>query len=83
MLKKLNNLPQIKLDSIVEEVTELLNTKQVQFEDMKNAPWAVRKLSVFCNDFYVGYKNTIYVPSGHVEVASSKDEKDRIVTIIL
>ena len=76
---KIKDLPNIDLETISSEVSKLLEENKVQFKSMGEAPWIVRKLSVFCNDLYIGYKDTVYVPDGHVDVAQSKDAKDRVI----
>ena len=79
LMLKINDLPKIDLESISSEVTRLLREDKVQFKSMEEAPWFIKKLSVFCNDLYIGYKDTVYVPIGHEDVAQSKDAKDRVI----
>ena len=79
LMIKLNNLPNIKLETISDDVTELLNKNQIQFKSMSEAPWWLRTFSTTFNELYLAYKHTIYVPAGHVALATSKSPQDRIV----
>jgi hypothetical protein len=76
---KVKDLPKIDLESVSLEVTKLLEENKVQFKSIEEAPRIIKKLSIFCNDLYISYKDTVYVPVGHVDVAQSKDAKDRVI----
>jgi len=75
----INKLPVIKLEQVGEDVSSILSNNTVQFKNMSEAPWFIKKLSSFCNDLYLGYKGIIYVPIGHLDVAMSKNPQDRVV----
>lgn len=76
---KYNELPLIKLDEISSDVTACLNDSKVDFKTFKDAPWLIQKFSSIFSESYVAYKNTIYVPEGHVAMAVSKNFQDRII----
>ena len=75
----IKELPVIELDHMGEEVDVLLKDGKIKFKGLGEAP---RFLQWFSNNFaepYIAYKDTIYVPAGHVEAAQSKDPNQRII----
>lgn len=79
MSKQLNNLPNIELSEISTEVTACLEAGKVVFKSMEEAPWWIRKFSNIYSEYYLAYKNTLYVAVGHVAIATSKNPTDRII----
>ena len=78
-MQKINELPNITLEDIGREVTLCLDDQQVQFKVISESSWAVRVFSKLFSEFYFAYKNTIYVPEGHVALAQSTVEHNRVI----
>jgi len=81
MLRKhqINNLPNITLSDISSDVVKLLEENKIVFKSMPEAPFWLRTFSKSYNELYIAYKNTLYVNPGHVALATSKIEQDRII----
>ena len=79
MTKEINKLPNIILSDISGDVTKLLEANKVIFKPMEEAPWWIRKFSNIYSEYYLAYKNTLYVAVGHVAIATSKNPTDRII----
>lgn len=76
---KINDLPNIALDNIGEDVDQLIKNNKLQFRALIQAPKLLKLISeVFCEP-YIAYKDTIYVPLGHIEAAQSKEPGQRII----
>jgi hypothetical protein len=72
-------LPLISLDDIGDEVDKLLKDGKIQFKGLGEAPKFVQWCSNRYIEPYIAYKDTIYVPNGHIEAAQSKDPNQRII----
>ena len=75
----INDLPEIKLEGIAEEVDNLLINKAFDFKMMAEAPILIKVFSKFFNEDYIAYKTTIYAHHGHISLAKSQNESDRII----
>ena len=75
----INKLPKIKLEDIAEEVSDLVVNSKIQFKDISEAPWLIKKLAQKTNNLYIAYKDSIYVPEGHTALATSKYDRDRVI----
>ncbi len=76
---KVKDLPLIRLDEIGEDVIKLLKENKVQFKGLGEAPKLLQKFSNIYAEPYIAYKDTIYVPNGHIDAAQSKDHNQRII----
>lgn len=79
VIKQIDKLPNITLADISTEVTSALESNNILFKSMEEAPWWLRKFSSIYNEYYLAYKNTLYVSSGHIALATSKNPQDRII----
>ncbi len=75
----INNLPNIALSQISSDVETLLSENKIVFKAIEEAPWWLRQFSKLYNEFYLAYKNTIYVPSGHLAIATAKEPNQRLI----
>ncbi len=67
--KKLQTIPYV-----VSHLLEITKENNSPFELLSQAPWYIRLLS---RGQYCMYKNTVYVPSFHLELVKSPHEEDR------
>ena len=79
MSKQIDKLPNITLADISTEVTDCLENSNILFKTMEEAPWWLRKFSSLYNEYYLAYKGVLYVSSGHIALATSKNPQDRII----
>lgn len=78
-MSNLSNLPVINLSDISNDVTALLDANKIDFLPIEAAPWLLRKFSERYNEYYLAYKNIIYVATGHVAIATSTVSQDRVI----
>jgi hypothetical protein len=78
-LAMLSKLPIIKLSDINDDVTALLESNGVDFKPMEAAPWWIRKFSERYCEYYIPYKQTLYVATGHIAIATSEVSQDRVI----
>lgn len=69
-----NNL--LPLDKCIEIINTVIENKEVNFVFLEDAPKLVKLLS---SGEYCAYKNTVYVPSIHLNLSTSSNESDRTV----
>ena len=79
MLKIVNSFPDIKLTEISSDVSDMVANKKLSFAPIGEAPRMVRVLAWLFNETYISYKNIVYIPAGHVTLASSANNTDRVV----
>lgn len=75
----IKDLPVIELGSIGEDVDVLLKDGKIKFRALEEAPKLLQLFSSLYCEPYIAYKDTIYVPLGHVEAAQSKEPNQRII----
>ena len=78
--KAISNLPNIVLSDIHAEIETLLSTKKIHFVLMDEAPWWIRQFSKVYNEFYLSYKDTVYIPKAHVALIVSKEPNQRLIS---
>ncbi len=74
-----DKLPNICLESLSSDIVNLLEKNKITFQSMEEAPWYIKLLSKIYNEHYLSYKNTLYVNSGHIVLATSKEPKERVI----
>ena len=77
MSKILNSLPNITLSEVSTDVETML--EKIVFKSIDEAPWWLRFFSNTYNEFYLSYKDTVYVPNGHLAIATAKEPNQRLI----
>jgi hypothetical protein len=75
----LNKLPLIDLECLGKDVLSDLNGDKISFMPIEKASWMLRRFSVIFNEPYFAYKYNIYIPPGHLALATSDDIGDKIL----
>jgi hypothetical protein len=75
----IKELPVIELDNLGDEVDTLLRDGKIKFKALEEAPKLLQLFSSIYCEPYIGFKDTIYVPIGHIEAAQSKEPNQRII----
>jgi len=79
MSNEISKLPNIALSEISTDVAKLLDENKIIFKPLEEAPWWLRQFSKLYHEYYLSYKNVLYVPSTHIVLATAKESSKRII----